>query len=73
MKEKAFDSSRKDSEGREPAVGLRESFRDEGFSILGFLVVLSSLSTMLLGNSFGGSTSNAFSLRRTSAGLISLG
>ena len=55
LKEKAVLSYSKESEGSTPITRLFDSFIDETFSLLFFLlVVIYDLSTIELGNSLGG-------------------
>lgn len=70
LNEKAVVSSRNDYEGNTPTTRLL-SLKEETFSTSLFLLVLaSSLSTILLGNSLGSSCSDYLSFLRTSAGSI---
>ena len=81
MNENALESSRNDYEGRTPIAGLDSLTDDEILSLLlgsvsdclsvylllSLLIILidSSRSTILLGNYFGGSTSNSFNFLLT--------
>lgn len=71
LKENAVESYRRESEGNTPMFGRLDSLNEDMLPFLSFLLVLiSSLSTMLFGNSLGGSTSDDLSFLLIYTGSI---